>query len=195
MYTNLERQYVRGDIYFANIKGSGAEQDGCRPVIILQNNTGNKYSNSVIIATLTSKIKKVNMPTHVLISKGDGNLERDSIVQLEQIRTIDKKKLITYIGMINNKETIRKIDEAIKNSLAINNYDEDRYEKEKSRLKKNIESLDYLISFSLNKGADIKNLCKEIKELKSKVSIYGNKYKENYTCRYLSYIKKCVAYV
>lgn len=85
----------RGDIFFADLDpGVGSEQKGRRPVLILQNNVGNRFSPTVIIAPITSYVQKNRLPTHVLITEEISGLGRDSVVLLEQIRTIDKKDFL-----------------------------------------------------------------------------------------------------
>ena len=84
----------RGDIYYADLSPVvGSEQGGLRPVLIIQNNIGNRFSPTVIIAAITSKISKPKIQTHVAVSKSKNGLEKDSVVLLEQIRTIDKRRL------------------------------------------------------------------------------------------------------
>ncbi len=110
--------YRRGDIYIANLNPfKGSEQGGTRPVLVLQNNDGNYYCPTLIIAPLSSKIKKPNLPTHFLIKKGRG-LITDSIVELEQIRTIDKCRIKRYIGKIT-PEQMSGVEEAIQKSLGM----------------------------------------------------------------------------
>ena len=92
----------KNQIYYANLSPvRGSEQGGIRPVLILQNNVGNKMSPTVIVAAVTSKSKKTNLPTHVQIKLEDGKLPRESIAMLEQIRTIDKNRLLDYIGQVD----------------------------------------------------------------------------------------------
>ena len=89
----------RGDIFYADLSPViGSEQGGIRPVIIIQNDIGNKYSPTVIVAAITSQINKAKLPTHVEISSEEYGLNRDSVVLLEQIRTLDKKRLKEKIG-------------------------------------------------------------------------------------------------
>ncbi|MBR5809368.1 MAG: type II toxin-antitoxin system PemK/MazF family toxin, partial [Clostridia bacterium] len=84
----------RGDIYYADLSPViGSEQGGIRPVLIIQNDVGNKYSPTVIAAAITSQINKAKMPTHIELSASDYGLYKDSVILLEQIRTIDKKRL------------------------------------------------------------------------------------------------------
>ncbi|MEG0751065.1 MAG: type II toxin-antitoxin system PemK/MazF family toxin [Oscillospiraceae bacterium] len=100
----METTYLRGGMYYANLEpGVGSEQNGHRPVVIIQNNIGNKYSPTVIVAAITGKVGiKAKLPTHYYIGAGDG-LEQPSIVLLEQLRTIDKKRLESYIGHLSQK--------------------------------------------------------------------------------------------
>ena len=91
----------RGDIFYADLSPViGSEQGGIRPVIIIQNDIGNKYSPTVIVSAITSQINKAKLPTHVEISSVEYGLNRDSVVLLEQIRTLDKKRLKEKIGHI-----------------------------------------------------------------------------------------------
>lgn len=95
----------------------GSEQDGKRPVVIIQNNFGNKYSPTVIVAPLTKKIKKAYLPTHVIISEKQ-YLKYNSMILLEQTRTIDKSRLINYLGRLDESE-INKIDVFLINTFDI----------------------------------------------------------------------------
>lgn len=92
----------RGDIFYADLSPViGSEQGGLRPVLIVQNNIGNKYSPTVIVAAITAKITKPKMPTHVAIKASNSGIGKDSVILLEQIRTIDKQRLkdrVTYIS-------------------------------------------------------------------------------------------------
>ena len=110
----MNRTYLRGDMYYADLgRGIGSEQEGYRPVLILQNNTGNKYSPTVIVAAISSKVD----PTHYLLQAENG-LELPSLVLLEQLRTIDKKRLGAYIGRLEEKH-IRKINHALAVSVGL----------------------------------------------------------------------------
>ena len=113
-------RYIRGDIYYANMGPHvGSEQGGERPVVVLQNDMGNKHSSTLIIATLTSKVdKKLNLPTHVLLDQNPG-LKVPSIVQLEQIFTIDKRRVQRFAGQTSSEEMDR-IEAALKISLGMN---------------------------------------------------------------------------
>ena len=114
----------RGEIYFANLGDSthnlNSEQEGFRPVLILQNDIGNKYSPTVIVACLTSKIYKNKIPTHVFLRAIDYALNCDSLVLCEQIKTIDKMRLKNKIATINTADQQR-VDRAVKLSLGITN--------------------------------------------------------------------------
>ena len=112
-----ERTIRRGDIYHADLEPViGSEQGGNRPVLIIQNNRGNQYSPTVIVAAITSKIKN-KMPTHVAL-KGIEGLEKDSVALLEQIRTLDKSRLEHYTGTIDQKQ-MKKVDKALRLSTGI----------------------------------------------------------------------------
>ena len=113
-------RYIRGDIYYANMEPHvGSEQGGERPVVVLQNDMGNKHSSTLIIATLTSKVdKKLNLPTHVLLEQNPG-LKVPSIVQLEQIFTIGKRRVQRFAGQTSSEE-MERIETALKISLGMN---------------------------------------------------------------------------
>ena len=111
--------YRRGDIYFADLDPViGSEQGGTRPVIVIQNDTGNKHSPTLIVATVTTKIhKKERLPTHLLI-KDNPAFREASVVQLEQIRTIDKCRIDNYLGKVTPHEMVA-IEKALSISLAM----------------------------------------------------------------------------
>lgn len=113
-----QEKIYRGDLFFANLNPvKGSEQGGKRPVVILQNNVGNKFSPTVIVAAITSRTrKKANMPTHV--SLDNAALEKDSQVLLEQIRTLDKTRLIKKVGKLTQDE-MRAIDNSLEISLSL----------------------------------------------------------------------------
>ena len=93
----------RGDIYYADLSPVvGSEQGGIRPVLVIQNDIGNKYSPTVIAAAITSQINKAKMPTHIELAAKDYGLNKDSVILLEQIRTIDKRRLRETIGRIDD---------------------------------------------------------------------------------------------
>lgn len=109
----------RGDIFYANLNPViGSEQGGIRPVLILQNDIGNKYSPTTIVAAVTSRIKKAKLPTHVELSSAKYNLEKDSVILLEQIRTIDKRRLKEKITHLD-EETMLRINAALEISLGL----------------------------------------------------------------------------
>lgn len=109
----------RGDIYYADLSPViGSEQGGIRPVLILQNDTGNKYSPTVIIAAITSRINKAKLPTHVEISSEEYGLSKDSVILLEQVRTIDKRRLKDKIGHISD-ELMEQVNNGLKISLGL----------------------------------------------------------------------------
>ncbi|KIH70466.1 type II toxin-antitoxin system PemK/MazF family toxin [Salinicoccus roseus] len=107
----------RGEVYLADLSPvQGSEQGGKRPVVIIQNNVGNYHSPTVIVAAITGRINKAKIPTHVEISKDTYNLDKDSVILLEQIRTVDKKRLrekLTYL----NEEKMKEVDKALMISL------------------------------------------------------------------------------
>lgn len=103
----------RGDIYYADLSPViGSEQGGVRPVLIIQNDIGNKYSPTVIAAAITSQINKAKLPTHIEIAAPEYGLAKDSVILLEQIRTIDKKRLREKIGHVD-EELMTKVNEAL----------------------------------------------------------------------------------
>ena len=109
----------RGDIFYADLSPVvGSEQGGIRPVIILQNDIGNKYSPTIIIAAITSQINKAKLPTHVEISSEEYGLNKDSVVLLEQIRTLDKKRLKEKIGHMTDGD-MKKVDNALLISVGL----------------------------------------------------------------------------
>ncbi len=116
-----ERQIMRGDIYYAKLgKKVGSVQGKIRPVVVLQNNKGNKHSPTLIVATITSKSrKKRSLPTHVIFRMED--LPFESVVQLEQITTIDKKQLLNFVNHMP-EPAMKRVDEAIKVSLSLNEH-------------------------------------------------------------------------
>ncbi|MCQ2556070.1 MAG: type II toxin-antitoxin system PemK/MazF family toxin [Clostridia bacterium] len=109
----------RGDIFYADLSPVvGSEQGGVRPVLVVQNDVGNKFSPTVIIAAITSQLSKAKLPTHIELNKQQYNLPKDSVVLLEQIRTLDKRRLKDKVGMIDAL-TMQRIDVAIMISLGI----------------------------------------------------------------------------
>lgn len=119
----MERTIRRGDIYYADLNPViGSEQGGTRPVLIISNDIGNKHSPTVIIAAITSRVHtKAKLPTHTAIKDFEG-LNKDSIILLEQIRTIDKKRLREYIGMLDSQQILT-ADKALLISLGLDKKD------------------------------------------------------------------------
>ncbi len=109
----------RGDIYYADLRPViGSEQGGVRPVLIIQNDTGNKHSPTVICAAITSRMNKAKLPTHVEISASRYALVKDSVILLEQVRTIDKKRLREKVCHLDC-EILKKVDQALSISLEL----------------------------------------------------------------------------
>lgn len=112
------KEIKRNEIYYADLNPvKGSEQGGIRPVLVIQNDTGNKHSPTTIVAAITSKEEKAKLPTHVEV--GSCGVERKSLALLEQIRTIDKSRLIKYVGELDGA-TVKEINEAISISLGLN---------------------------------------------------------------------------
>lgn len=109
----------RGDIYYADLSPVvGSEQGGIRPVLIVQNNVGNRFSPTVIAAAITSRRSKANLPTHIPINSGSSGLAKDSVVLLEQVRTIDKRRLKEKMGTID-QSAMNAVDNAISISFGL----------------------------------------------------------------------------
>ncbi|MDD6102721.1 MAG: type II toxin-antitoxin system PemK/MazF family toxin [Clostridiales bacterium] len=109
----------RGDIYYADLRPViGSEQGGIRPVIIIQNDLGNLYSPTVICAAITSKQNKAKLPTHVEVSAKNGGVSKDSVILLEQVRTIDKSRLKEKVCHVSDN-VLSDIDRALHVSLSI----------------------------------------------------------------------------
>ena len=183
MYINRnEREYKRGDVIFVRLNGEGSVQSNNRPVIVVSNNKCNAFSPVIQIVPLTSRVKKF-LPTHVKINSKC--LSKESISLAEQITTIDKGQIISFIGTLE-ESVMKEIDKTIKVSFGLIN--KNTYEEEKNKLLKSIQSLDYLLTFSLSKGANINNIKMELRELRLKVNKYNSCYKEEY-------ILKCEKYI
>lgn len=118
----------RGDIYYADLSPVvGSEQGGLRPVLIVQNDVGNKYSPTVIAAAITSKMGKTKLPTHIDVPGIDVGLAKDSVILLEQIRTIDKQRLKERLGRLDEK-TMSGVNSAIEVSFGLGGTDSSDYE-------------------------------------------------------------------
>ncbi len=109
----------RGDLFYADLSPViGSEQGGVRPVVVLQNDVGNKYSPTIIVAAITSRLNKARLPTHINVMAKGLALPKNSVVLLEQVRTIDKKRLREKIGSFPD-EIMTKIDKALRISLGL----------------------------------------------------------------------------
>ncbi|WP_027093915.1 type II toxin-antitoxin system PemK/MazF family toxin [Cohnella thermotolerans] len=109
----------RGDVFYADLSPVvGSEQGGVRPVLVIQNDIGNRFSPTVIVAAITAQIQKAKLPTHVEIEAKAHGLDRDSVVLLEQIRTIDKQRLTDKITHLE-EEMMRKVDDALLISVGL----------------------------------------------------------------------------
>lgn len=118
----MNRTYLRGDMYFADLgQGVGSEQEGNRPVVIIQNNVGNRFSPTVIVAAITTRKQyREKLPTHYYIGRESG-LEHESVILLEQLRTLDKHRLDNYIGRLNEKQ-LSGLDKALAISLDLTHH-------------------------------------------------------------------------
>jgi len=109
----------RGDIYYADLSPVvGSEQGGMRPVLIIQNDTGNRHSPTVIAAAITSQINKARLPTHIELAAKSYGLTKDSVILLEQVRTIDKRRLKERMGKIDG-DLMNRVDNAIAVSFGL----------------------------------------------------------------------------
>lgn len=110
----------RGELYYADLSPVvGSEQGGVRPILIVQNDTGNKYSPTIIAAAVTSQMNKAKLPTHIELCEGEFGLSKDSVILLEQIRTLDKRRLKERIGELS-PTTMQKVNTALLISLGFN---------------------------------------------------------------------------
>ncbi len=115
----MDSTVKRGDIYYADLSPVvGSEQGGTRPVLIVQNDTGNRHSPTVIAAAITSQTGKARLPTHINIAGGSVGLSKDSVILLEQIRTIDKRRLREHMGRLDEQH-MSMVDEAIAVSFGL----------------------------------------------------------------------------
>jgi len=110
----------RGDVFYADLRPVvGSEQGGIRPVLIIQNDIGNKHSPTVICAAITSKMNKAKLPTHIELSSKKYDMVKDSVILLEQLRTIDKQRLKDKVCHLDN-EIMKKVENALSVSLSLN---------------------------------------------------------------------------
>ena len=112
----------RGDIFYADLRPViGSEQGGIRPVLVIQNDVGNKHSPTVIVAAITSKMNKAKLPTHIAIEASHYDIVKDSVILLEQLRTIDKKRLKDKVCHLDS-DVLRRVDRALMISLELDTY-------------------------------------------------------------------------
>lgn len=169
---NSYREIRRGDIYYANIgENTGSIQSGVRPVMIVQNDFGNLHSPTVLVAILSSRLSKAKLPTHVIITKEEcKGLTYDSFVGMEQLFTLNKYQLGSYIGNTMND----KIDKAISISLGLTKVEriDYRLKEIKDNIKIKVDAirvLDIVISHHLDKGRDINQIKDDIQERKMRI--------------------------
>ena len=113
----MENLFKRGEIYFADLSPVvGSEQGGTRPVLIIQNDVGNKFSPTVIVSAITSQLGKAKLPTHIELPAGDSKLPKNSVVLLEQIRTLDKRRLKEKVTTLDERK-MKEVNRAILISL------------------------------------------------------------------------------
>ncbi|WP_458862113.1 type II toxin-antitoxin system PemK/MazF family toxin [Acidaminobacterium chupaoyuni] len=118
---HFSQQVKRGDIYYADLSPVvGSEQGGMRPVLIVQNNVGNRFSPTVIAAAITSQVNKTKLPTHIDIEARTYGLSKDSVVLLEQVRTLDKRRLREKMGCLD-EGAMQRVDHAIAVSFGLEN--------------------------------------------------------------------------
>lgn len=165
----MDKIITRGEMFWASLgENKGSEQGGIRPVVIIQNNSGNKFSPTVIIATITSQIGKKKLPTHVPLSALKyEKLNKDSTILVEQIRTIDKSRLGDYIGSLTIEDR-KKLDRAIEVSVDLTEY----LERIKDCLifSSDIRSKDIVIKKWIDIGGEIRHI---EDELKSRIELIG----------------------
>ncbi|MCM1126784.1 MAG: type II toxin-antitoxin system PemK/MazF family toxin [Lachnospiraceae bacterium] len=112
----------RGDIYYADLRPViGSEQGGIRPVLIVQNDVGNRHSPTIICAAITSKLNKAKLPTHIELSAGRYDMVKDSVILLEQLRTIDKKRLKDKVCHLD-EDIMREVNRGLMVSLELGTY-------------------------------------------------------------------------
>ncbi|PSL50588.1 mRNA interferase MazF [Salsuginibacillus halophilus] len=115
----MKKSVKRGDVFFADLSPVvGSEQGGVRPVLVIQNDIGNRFSPTVIVAAITAQIKKAKLPTHVEIDAEKHDFDRDSVILLEQIRTIDKQRLTDKITYLDNEKMVE-VSKALEISLGL----------------------------------------------------------------------------
>lgn len=166
----------RGEIFYSDLDGNkGSEQGGTRPVLIIQNDIGNRYSPTVIVAVLTSRINKVKLPTHIEIDAEHLGLPKDSIILFEQIRTLDKRRLKQKIGMLDEL-TMKKADKALSTSLALLNTE--------VQLVKIIEEKTLLENLPEEQRKYIINKIRFIERAKESIEFYKSINADNYSINF-----------
>lgn len=115
----MDSSVRRGDIFYADLSPVvGSEQGGTRPVLIVQNDTGNRHSPTVIAAAITSQIGKARLPTHITVAGPETGLTKDSVILLEQVRTLDKRRLREHMGRLSDDQ-MRRVDQALEVSFGL----------------------------------------------------------------------------
>lgn len=115
------RRFMRGDLCYADLNPVvGSEQGGIRPVLIVQNDIGNRYSPTLLVAAVTGTHPKKNLPTHIKVDTNGNGLYENSIILLEQVRTIDRRRILQYIGHLGDS-TMQEVDNALKISFGLKN--------------------------------------------------------------------------
>jgi mRNA interferase MazF len=152
---DMEKRIRRGDIYYADLSPIiGSEQGGVRPVVVIQNNIGNRYSPTVVVAAITSKSsRKTELPTHIRL-RPDFGLDKDSVVLLEQIRTIDRKRLYVNIGCLN-REVMTQIDKALAISIGLIDFQHSNNDEKKESSENDNEEIVY----ESGKPVEVMELC------------------------------------
>lgn len=113
----MEVTIKRGDIFYADLSPVvGSEQGGIRPILVIQNDVGNRFSPTIIASAITSQLTKAKLPTHIEVQSGQFGLPRDSVILLEQIRTLDKRRLKAKLGSLDER-TMNRVDKALLISL------------------------------------------------------------------------------
>lgn len=167
-------EYKRGQIFFSELEGTKfSEQGGVRPVVIIQNDIGNKYSPTIIVAPVTSQMTKAKLPTHVEVN--NSVLDRNSIILTEQLRTIDKRRLRKYIG-VASQETMDKVNKALLISLEL---DQDRDRKHQldliNKQLEEIKGLDIFICRWISKGGALNSIKEDVMELNIRIKELSEK--------------------
>lgn len=147
----LVKNIYKGDVYMADLGAyQGNIQGGIRPVVITSNNSGNRHSEIITVLPFSTRLYKMKLPTHVFVERHECNLEKDSFIMAEQIRTINKKDLLGYIGHMDNE----KVNKVIKISQGIEKAYSEKEEVLINKVK-NLKELDVMISMMLDKSNNI----------------------------------------